>query len=102
MTRSGAFGLSKSCVMLVEVDTLDQLGELIALGVDAVLLDNMDPAMLTKAVAMVGGAMLTEASGGITLATARAVAESGVDLISLGGLTHSVSTLDVGLDFDTG
>lgn len=84
----------------VEVDTLDQLRELIPLGVDAVLLDNMSPQVLAEAVAMVNGAMITEASGGITPETVRAVAEAGVDLISLGWLTHSVTNLDVGLDFD--
>jgi nicotinate-nucleotide pyrophosphorylase (carboxylating) len=86
----------------VEVDTLDQLDELLALGVDAVLLDNMSPAALTEAVARVGGRMVTEASGGITPDTVAAVAASGVDLISLGWLTHSVANLDVALDFDAG
>jgi nicotinate-nucleotide pyrophosphorylase (carboxylating) len=86
----------------VEVDTLDQLDELLALGVDAVLLDNMAPAVLAEAVARVGGRMTTEASGGITPDTVAAVAASGVDLISLGWLTHSVANLDVALDFDAG
>ena len=84
----------------VEVDTLDQLDELLAIGVDAVLLDNMPPAMLAEAVARVGGRMMTEASGGITPETVEAVAATGVDLISLGWLTHSVVNLDVALDFD--
>ncbi len=84
----------------VEVDTIDQLGELMPLGVDAVLLDNMDVATLTEAVRLVGAAMQTEASGGITPETVKAVAASGVDLISIGWLTHSVENLDVGLDFD--
>ncbi len=83
----------------VEVDTLDQLAALLPLGVDAVLLDNMPPAVLRQAVRMVDGRMLTEASGGITPDTVRAVAEAGVDLISLGWLTHSVRNYDVGLDF---
>ena len=84
----------------VEVDSLDQLDELLRLGVDAVLLDNMPPDMLTRAVAMVDGRMMTEASGGITPDTVAAVAASGVDLISLGWLTHSVTNLDVALDFE--
>lgn len=83
----------------VEVDTLDQLQELIALKVDAVLLDNMTPDLLRRAVAMVDGRMITEASGGVTPDTIRAIAETGVTLISLGWLTHSVKNFDIGLDF---
>ncbi|WP_353860110.1 carboxylating nicotinate-nucleotide diphosphorylase [Azospirillum formosense] len=82
----------------VEVDTLDQLEELLALPVDVVLLDNMDPPTLRRAVAMVDGRMVTEASGNVTLSTVRAIAESGVDMISVGWLTHSAPNLDVGLD----
>ena len=83
----------------VEVDTLDQLDEVIGLGVDAVLLDNMTPADLRAAVARVGGTMVTEASGGIDPTTVREVAATGVDLISSGWMTHSAPALDVGLDF---
>lgn len=83
----------------VEVDTLDQLRQALGYDVDAVLLDNMPPAMLREAVALVGGQMLTEASGGVDLSTVRAIAESGVDLISVGALTHSAPVLDLGLDF---
>lgn len=84
----------------VEVDTLDQLAELLSVGgADVVLLDNMAPDMLRRAVDMVAGRLVTEASGGITLDTVRAVADSGVDVISLGFLTHSAQSLDVGLDF---
>ncbi len=82
----------------LEVDTLAQLDEALAFGVDAVLLDNMGPDMLREAVAMVGGRAITEASGRITPATAPAVAAAGVDLISIGWLTHSVPVLDIGLD----
>jgi len=82
----------------VEVDTLDQIAQALDLGVDAVLLDNMSPEQLAKAVAMVGGRAITEASGRITPATAPAVAASGVDLISIGWLTHSAPVLDIGLD----
>ncbi|HYC01718.1 MAG TPA: carboxylating nicotinate-nucleotide diphosphorylase [Azospirillaceae bacterium] len=84
----------------VEVDTLEQLETLLTLPVDAVLLDNMDTATLRRAVEMVAGRMITEASGGITPETVRAVAETGVTLISLGWLTHSVVNFDVGLDFE--
>jgi nicotinate-nucleotide pyrophosphorylase (carboxylating) len=83
----------------IEVDDLDQLAEALRVGVDAVLLDNMDPATLATAVAMVGGRAVTEASGRITPATAPAIAASGVDLISIGWLTHSAAVLDIGLDF---
>jgi nicotinate-nucleotide pyrophosphorylase (carboxylating) len=83
----------------LEVDTLDQLAEALAFGVDAVLLDNMNPETLRKAVTMVEGRAVTEASGRITPATAPAIAASGVDLISVGWLTHSAAVLDIGLDF---
>lgn len=82
----------------IEVDTLAQLEEALAVGVDAVLLDNMDPDKLRRAVVMVGDRALTEASGRITPATAAAVAATGVDLISIGWLTHSATALDIGLD----
>jgi nicotinate-nucleotide pyrophosphorylase (carboxylating) len=82
----------------VEVDTLEQLDELLGLPVDAVLLDNLGPGLLADAVGRVGGRLVTEASGGITPATALAIARSGVDLLSIGWLTHSATSLDVGLD----
>lgn len=82
----------------VEVDNLEQLGELLELRVDAVLLDNMGPDLLRQAVALVGGRMITEASGRITPDTAVPIAEAGVDLISVGWLTHSARVLDIGLD----
>ncbi|WP_284311523.1 carboxylating nicotinate-nucleotide diphosphorylase [Labrys miyagiensis] len=85
----------------LEVDTLAQLEEALALGVDAVLLDNMSPDELRIAVSMVKGRALTEASGRVTAATAPAIAASGVDLISIGWLTHSAPTLDIGLDYAT-
>jgi nicotinate-nucleotide pyrophosphorylase (carboxylating) len=83
----------------IEVDTLAQLEEVLTHKPDVVLLDNMTPAQLREAVARVGGAMLTEASGGVSLESVRAIAETGVDLISIGALTHSASVLDIGLDF---
>ena len=82
----------------IEVDTLDQLDEVIKEGADVVLLDNMTPAQLKEAVTRVKGDMLTEASGGVTLSTVAAIAESGVDMISVGALTHSSKVLDLGLD----
>ena len=84
----------------IEVDSLDQLHTVIEIGADAVLLDNMSPDMLREAVDMVDGRMITEASGGITEETAPAIAASGVDLISVGWVTHSAPCLDIGLDFD--
>jgi nicotinate-nucleotide pyrophosphorylase (carboxylating) len=83
----------------VEVDTLAQLEEALAVGIDAVLLDNMDPETLRKAVAMIDGRALAEDSGRITPATAPAIAAAGVDLISAGWLTHSATVLDIGLDW---
>ncbi|MCA9793816.1 MAG: carboxylating nicotinate-nucleotide diphosphorylase [Candidatus Eremiobacteraeota bacterium] len=85
----------------VEVDTLEQLAEVLPLEPDVVLLDNMAPAGLRRAVEMVAGRCPTEASGGITLETARQVAESGVNYLSLGSLTHSVSACDLSMEFST-
>lgn len=84
----------------IEVDRLDQLQEVLQIGgADCVLLDNMDDAMLRRAVAMVGGQMITEASGNMRLDRIAAVAASGVDYISCGALTHSAPALDLGLDW---
>jgi nicotinate-nucleotide pyrophosphorylase (carboxylating) len=83
----------------VEVDTLAQLEQALSLGVDAVLLDNMTVDDLKKAVAMASGKVITEASGRITAATAPAIAATGVDLISVGWITHSAAALDIGLDY---
>jgi nicotinate-nucleotide pyrophosphorylase (carboxylating) len=83
----------------LEVDTLEQLEEALTLKVDAVLLDNMGPEMLRQAVEMVDGRAITEASGRIRPNTAPAIAASGVDLLSVGWLTHSAAVLDVGLDW---
>jgi len=82
----------------VEVDTLAQLEEALAARADIILLDNFALADLAAAVARANGAALLEASGGVTLATVRAIAETGVDLISVGALTHSAPAVDVGLD----
>ena len=85
----------------VEVDTLSQLEEALALDVDAVLLDNMTTEQLARAVEMARGKAITEASGRITAAPAAAIAATGVDLISAGWITHSSAALDIGLDYLT-
>jgi len=83
----------------VEVTTLDELREALDAGADIVLLDNMTPEQIAVAVAVADGRALLEASGGVTLETVRAIAETGVDLISSGALTHSAGSLDISLDF---
>lgn len=83
----------------VEVDGLDQLAEVLQTDADRVLLDNMDVETLRKAVDIVGGSIVTEASGGVTLDNVREIAETGVDIISIGWITHSAAQLDLGLDF---
>lgn len=82
----------------VEVDTLDQLREALDMKIDAVLLDNMTPQQLAQAVEIVGGRVITEASGTVTPEKIVAIAQSGVDLISSGWITHSAPALDLGLD----
>jgi nicotinate-nucleotide pyrophosphorylase (carboxylating) len=84
----------------IEVDTLDQLREVLSEGADVVLLDNMSLEHLREAVAMIGGRMLAEASGGVHLGGVKEIAETGVDLISAGALTHSAPSLDLGLDIE--
>jgi nicotinate-nucleotide pyrophosphorylase (carboxylating) len=85
----------------IEVDSLAQLEEVLAAGgADVVLLDNMDAATLCRAVEMVAGRLVTEASGGVTLDTVAAIAETGVDYVSSGALTHSAPSLDVALDVE--
>jgi len=83
----------------VEVDNLSQLEIVMRENVDCVLLDNMKPADLITAVKIVAGRCLTEASGGVNLETVKEIAQTGVDLISVGALTHSATVLDLGLDF---
>ena len=82
----------------LEVDSIDQLREALELPIDAVLLDNMTPAQLREAVALVGGRFVAEASGGVDARTIVEIAETGVDLISVGWLTHGAGSLDIGLD----
>ena len=83
----------------VEVDTLAQLDEALRYAPDAILLDNMGPDLLREAVGMIGGRAIAEASGRINAGTAPVIAETGVDLLSAGWLTHSARVLDIGLDF---
>jgi nicotinate-nucleotide pyrophosphorylase (carboxylating) len=83
----------------VEADTLEQVKQAVAAGADVVLLDNMKPLRLRRAVRLVAGRALTEASGGVTLDTVRVIAQTGVDLVSVGALTHSAPAADIALDF---
>lgn len=84
----------------VEADNLEQVGQAAEAGADIILLDNMSIPQLTAAVELVGGRAMTEASGGMNLSNVRKVAETGVDLISVGALTHSARSADLGLDFE--
>ncbi len=92
-------GLGHMVRIELEVDTLTQLGEALALGVDTILLDNMTLEDLRLAVAMAKGKAVLEASGNVTLTSVRAIAETGMDYISSGAITHSAPNLDIGLDF---
>ncbi len=91
-------GLGHMTKVEIEVDTLAQLEEALALGADTILLDNMSLADLRQAVALAKGRAVLEASGNVTLATVRGIAETGVDYISSGAITHSAPNLDIGLD----
>ncbi|WP_083527986.1 carboxylating nicotinate-nucleotide diphosphorylase [Curtobacterium ammoniigenes] len=82
----------------VEVDRIDQIEPVVGAGIDTIMLDNFTPDMLREGVQIVAGRALVEASGGVSLDTVRSIAETGVDLISVGALTHSARALDLGLD----
>ncbi len=84
----------------IEVDRLSQIEEALPFKPDAILLDNMSMAMLKEAVALIAGCAKTEASGGVRLETVKAIAQTGVDFISAGALTHSAVNLDIGLDYE--
>ena len=100
MTRAKA-AIGHLVKIEIEVDSLDQLKEVLDVGLaDVVLIDNFDLAAMRKAVALVAGRLVIEASGGITLDSAAAIAETGVDYLSSGSLTHSVQNLDIGLDIE--
>lgn len=83
----------------VETDTLEQVEECLRCGVDIIMLDNMGPEMMSKAVRLINGRALVEASGGVTLDTVESIAMSGVDIISVGALTHSAPSCDIGMDW---
>jgi nicotinate-nucleotide pyrophosphorylase (carboxylating) len=85
----------------VEADTLEQATQAADAGADIILLDNTPPARLRRAIKLIRGRALTEASGGVNLKTIRAIAASGVDFISVGAITHSARAVDIGLDFET-
>ncbi len=89
----------KGVIIEIEVDTLAQLDEVLAVGADRILLDNMTPAQMKEAVSRIAGRAVSEASGTITREKAAAIAEAGVDLLSAGWITHSAPSLDLGLDF---
>ena len=97
--RAAKFSAGHLVKIEIEVETLGELADAMAEGVDAVLLDNMDLATLQEAVKIIGGRAIAEASGRISPETAPAIAETGVDLLSAGWLTHSAKVLDIGLDF---
>lgn len=94
--------LSHTTHLEVEVDRLDQIEPVLAAGVDTIMLDNFSLADLRAGVALVAGRALIEASGGVNLSTVAAIAATGVDIISVGALTHSVRALDLGLDMSVG
>ena len=96
MRRAAAAGIAR---IIVEVDRLDQIEPAVAAGATHLLLDNMDVETLRKAVRDVGGRVPTEASGGVTLETIRAKAETGVTYVSVGRITQSAPAADIGLDF---
>lgn len=98
--RKARNGAPHGLVVEVEVTTLDELDEALAAGADAILLDNMTPETVREAVTRAGGKALLEASGGMTLESVRAYAEAGVDLISVGALTHSAPSVDVSLEVE--
>jgi nicotinate-nucleotide pyrophosphorylase (carboxylating) len=98
--RAARERLGHGTAVTIEVDEVEQVAQALEAGADAILLDNMTPEELARAVREVDGEALTEASGGITLETVRAAAESGVDLVSVGALTHSAPALDVALELE--
>jgi nicotinate-nucleotide pyrophosphorylase (carboxylating) len=90
--------LSHTTHLEVEVDSIDQIEPVLAAGVDTIMLDNFTPDELAEGVRIIAGRAIVEASGGVSLETVRSIAEAGVDIISVGALTHSVRSLDLGLD----
>jgi len=83
----------------VETDTLEQVEECIECGADIIMLDNMPPEIMERAVQMISGRAMVEASGGVNLNSVESIARSGVDLVSIGALTHSAPSCDIGMDW---
>jgi nicotinate-nucleotide pyrophosphorylase (carboxylating) len=98
--RAARAAIPHTMTITVECETLEQVDEALEAGADVLLLDNMTNEMRAEAVARVSGRALTEASGGITLETAAAIAATGVDILSIGALTHSAPALDISLDLE--
>ncbi len=98
IVRKALKGASHTIKVEIEVETIPQLEEVLDAGAALVLLDNMEPKRMQEAVAIANGRAIVEASGGITLETVRIIAETGVDIISIGALTHSAPAMNVGLD----
>jgi nicotinate-nucleotide pyrophosphorylase (carboxylating) len=96
--RRARQAIPHTMTITVECETLDQVDEALAAGADILLLDNMDPDALRACVQRTGGRAITEASGGVTLDTVAQVAATGVDVVSVGALTHSAPSLDISLD----
>ena len=99
--RDARESISHTTHFEVEVDRIDQIEQVLAAGVDSIMLDNFTPDQLREGVAIVAGRAVVEASGGIELAGVREIAQTGVDVISVGALTHTIRSLDLGLDFTT-
>jgi len=99
--RAARKGAPHTMRIEVEVESFDEAREAVEAGADIILLDNMDPPEMARCVEMIGGRALTEASGGVTIDNVRAIAESGVDIISSGSLTHSARALDISLEIET-
>ena len=99
IVRAPRAGAHPNAMIEVECDTLAQVADALHARADAVLLDNMDDATIAKAVSAAAGRAITEASGNVNLRTVRGIASTGVDVISVGALTHGAVSLDVGLDF---
>ncbi len=90
--------ISHTCRIEVEVESVNEAAEALTGGADIIMLDNMEPEVMRQAVEMIGGRAVTEASGGIDRTTAAAVAATGIDVISIGALTHTIKALDISLD----
>ncbi len=100
MLRGAKARLGHTTHFEVEVDSMEQIEPVLAAGVDTIMLDNFSPEELAAGVELVGGRARVEASGNVSLATVAGVPPAGVDIISIGALTHSVTALDLGLDVE--